>query len=325
MGIQHFVSRSARRRSYRANASPADAIEVRARRVQSSSAALSEPLTPRITWRRQRALCRARSEDPRRRPLRRRARRFPGGASPPESRRSEWPVPSRTAASIRAPSRNRRPRRAFSRRPLSSRVPAHRARDPCNAQTECIRRWRRSRREGLRRRVRCLRARLRLVREDGPRAIRRQRSPMRHQGRCARLPQSLTWNARARVEGRIVLITGGAIRVGAAICRRLHAEGANLMLHYRASAGEARLLQAELNHIRSESVALIQADLLDLNKLPAMVDRRCRRSGDWMRSSTMRRRFSRRRSGTSRRRRGTTSSERIFARRCFSRRLPRRR
>jgi len=74
------------------------------------------------------------------------------------------------------------------------------------------------------------------------------------------------------VEGRVVLITGGAIRVGAAICRRLHAEGANLMLHYRASAGEARLLQAELNHIRAESVALIQADLLDLNKLPAIVD-----------------------------------------------------
>ena len=74
------------------------------------------------------------------------------------------------------------------------------------------------------------------------------------------------------MEGRIVLITGGAIRVGAAICRRLYAKGANLMLHYRASAGEARLLQAELNHIRAESVALIQADLLDLNKLPAMVD-----------------------------------------------------
>jgi len=74
------------------------------------------------------------------------------------------------------------------------------------------------------------------------------------------------------VEGRIVLITGGAKRVGAAICRRLHAAGANLMLHYRRSAGEARLLQAELNHVRAESVALIQADLLDLNKLPAIVD-----------------------------------------------------
>ena len=44
------------------------------------------------------------------------------------------------------------------------------------------------------------------------------------------------------------------------------------MLHYRESAGEARLLQAELNHVRAESVALIQADLLDLNKLPAVID-----------------------------------------------------
>jgi pteridine reductase len=68
------------------------------------------------------------------------------------------------------------------------------------------------------------------------------------------------------------LITGGAKRVGAAICRRLHAAGANLMLHYRASAGEARLLQAELNHTRPKSVSLIQADLLDLNKLPSVVE-----------------------------------------------------
>ena len=45
------------------------------------------------------------------------------------------------------------------------------------------------------------------------------------------------------------------------------------MLHYRASAGEARLLQAELNHLRRDSVALIQADLLDLAQLPAMIER----------------------------------------------------
>jgi pteridine reductase len=74
------------------------------------------------------------------------------------------------------------------------------------------------------------------------------------------------------VQGKVVLITGGAKRVGAAVCRRLHAAGANLMLHYRASAGEARLLQAELNHQRENSVSLIQADLLDLAKLPALVD-----------------------------------------------------
>jgi pteridine reductase len=74
------------------------------------------------------------------------------------------------------------------------------------------------------------------------------------------------------VQDRVVLITGGAKRVGAAICRRLHASGAKLMLHYRASAGEARLLQAELNHVRANSVALIQADLLDVGKLPSLVE-----------------------------------------------------
>ena len=74
------------------------------------------------------------------------------------------------------------------------------------------------------------------------------------------------------MQGNTVLITGGARRVGAAICRRLHAAGANLMLHYRSSAGEARLLSAELNHVRANSVALIQADLLDVAKLPSLVE-----------------------------------------------------
>lgn len=74
------------------------------------------------------------------------------------------------------------------------------------------------------------------------------------------------------MQGKVVLVTGGAKRVGAAIARRLHAAGANLMLHYRASAGEARLLQAELNHLREGSVALIQTDLLDTAKLTGLVD-----------------------------------------------------
>jgi pteridine reductase len=75
-----------------------------------------------------------------------------------------------------------------------------------------------------------------------------------------------------RVQGKTVLITGGAKRVGAAICRKLHGAGATLMLHYRESAGEARLLQAELNNQRKDSVALIQADLLDLGKLHSIVE-----------------------------------------------------
>lgn len=84
---------------------------------------------------------------------------------------------------------------------------------------------------------------------------------------------------RDRVQDKVVLITGGAKRVGAAICRRLHASGARLMLHYRSSAGEARLLQAELNHVREDSVALIQADLLDLTKLASLIDQSINRFG----------------------------------------------
>lgn len=73
------------------------------------------------------------------------------------------------------------------------------------------------------------------------------------------------------MQGKVVLVTGGAKRVGAAICRRLHAAGANIALHYRASLAEAQALQAELNLVRDGSVMLCQADLLDLPSLPVLV------------------------------------------------------
>ena len=78
---------------------------------------------------------------------------------------------------------------------------------------------------------------------------------------------------------QVALITGGARRVGAAICRRLHAGGVDLMVHYRSSADEARALQAELNDARAESVALVQADLLHMAALPEMVAETVRRFG----------------------------------------------
>lgn len=75
------------------------------------------------------------------------------------------------------------------------------------------------------------------------------------------------------MHGKTVLITGGAKRVGAASARLLHAAGANLMIHYRNSATEARALQNELNAIRPDSVALIQADLLDIGGLPSLINK----------------------------------------------------
>jgi pteridine reductase len=80
------------------------------------------------------------------------------------------------------------------------------------------------------------------------------------------------------VQGKVVLITGGAKRVGAAICRRLHSAGANIMLHYRVSAGEARLLQAELNHQRKDSVALIRPTYSTPPSCRRWWSRRCRAS-----------------------------------------------
>lgn len=76
---------------------------------------------------------------------------------------------------------------------------------------------------------------------------------------------------KSNPENKVVLITGGAKRVGAAICRELHANGANLMIHYKSSVTEARALQAELNLQRPNSAAIIQGDLLNIAIAPSLV------------------------------------------------------
>jgi pteridine reductase len=72
--------------------------------------------------------------------------------------------------------------------------------------------------------------------------------------------------------GKTVLITGAARRVGAVIARKLHAAGANLVLHYRSSAQEATSLARELEHARAGSVKTLQADLLDVNQLSSLIE-----------------------------------------------------
>ena len=64
------------------------------------------------------------------------------------------------------------------------------------------------------------------------------------------------------MSGKTALVTGGARRVGAAIARRLHASGANVMLHYRDSATDVDALAAELNALRAKSAATVKAELL---------------------------------------------------------------
>lgn len=69
----------------------------------------------------------------------------------------------------------------------------------------------------------------------------------------------------------VALITGSARRIGAAIARRLHAEGFDLALHYRHSADELQALAAELEAARPRSIAVLQADLDDFDRLPELI------------------------------------------------------
>ncbi len=81
------------------------------------------------------------------------------------------------------------------------------------------------------------------------------------------------------MQGKTVLVTGGAKRVGAAICRRLHAAGANIVIHFRSSMYEAFELRAELNEQRTGSACAIQADLLDVAALPGVIEESVRQFG----------------------------------------------
>lgn len=72
---------------------------------------------------------------------------------------------------------------------------------------------------------------------------------------------------------KTALVTGGARRVGAAICRRLHGAGANIVVHCNQSLHEAQALVHELNGQRPGSAIVMQADLLEAGALPALVQR----------------------------------------------------
>lgn len=73
------------------------------------------------------------------------------------------------------------------------------------------------------------------------------------------------------MDNQVVLITGAARRVGAGIARHLHRCGARLVLHYRGSQQEAYALAEQLNQVRHGSVALVQADLLESDRLPQLM------------------------------------------------------
>jgi pteridine reductase len=69
-------------------------------------------------------------------------------------------------------------------------------------------------------------------------------------------------NDNFALRDQVVLITGGARRVGAEIARTLHAAGANILIHYRTSAAAAIALADEFNSMRAHTAAIFAAHLL---------------------------------------------------------------
>ncbi len=74
------------------------------------------------------------------------------------------------------------------------------------------------------------------------------------------------------MKNKTAMVTGAAHRVGAAIVNHLHANGAQVALHYRHSYQSAKQIADNLNAKRSNSVILIKADLKDENSYLPMIN-----------------------------------------------------
>lgn len=75
---------------------------------------------------------------------------------------------------------------------------------------------------------------------------------------------------------KVVLVTGAARRVGAALAGAFHAHGARVAVHYRSSRSDAEALVSRLNAARAGSARAYRADLADaasLDTLPTTVVR----------------------------------------------------
>jgi pteridine reductase len=70
----------------------------------------------------------------------------------------------------------------------------------------------------------------------------------------------------------VALVTGAAQRLGAEICRSLHARGYRIIIHYRYSVEPAEGLRDELNAQRPDSAVIFSANMNSLPEVRALAD-----------------------------------------------------
>jgi len=74
------------------------------------------------------------------------------------------------------------------------------------------------------------------------------------------------------LDGRVAVVTGGAIRVGKALALALAEEGVRVAVHYNASAGPAEETVAQIKAAGSQAAA-IQADLAQASQAATIIER----------------------------------------------------
>src|SRR6202040_2246300 len=74
-----------------------------------------------------------------------------------------------------------------------------------------------------------------------------------------------------KLEGKIAFVTGGSRGIGAAIAKRLAADGANVAITYTRSAAAAASVVKEIERAGRKAIA-IQADATDADAVVAAVE-----------------------------------------------------
>lgn len=70
----------------------------------------------------------------------------------------------------------------------------------------------------------------------------------------------------------VVLITGAAKRIGAAIAKKMHANGYKVLLHCRKSRAQSDALCTAFNDERPDSAKVLVADLSQISKIKTLAD-----------------------------------------------------
>ena len=81
------------------------------------------------------------------------------------------------------------------------------------------------------------------------------------------------------MQDAVVLVTGGARRIGSIIARAIHEAGSRVVLHYNKSRTDADDLCEEFNAARPDSCVVVQGDLLDAAAPPRIAEEAARAFG----------------------------------------------